>query len=351
MDASDRDAGPPDREPTAWEQLAPVIDLVTPLAVRAAATLRVADTMADGPVGLDSAAQQCGADPDALARLLRHLACKGLFTEPEPDTFALTTTGGLLRSDHPSQMRIQLDLDGFGGQMDLVFTGLLHTLRTGEPAWESVFGMPFWRHLEADPVMGETFDAMMAAGPEYFADIMEAFDWTTARHVVDVGGGSGELLATVLGANPQLRATLVDLPATAERGRARLAADGLADRVEVTAQSFFDPLPRGGDLYVLASIIHDWPDADALTILRRCADAAGAGGRVLVLEGHGSDGSDPSGFAEMDLRMLTIAGGRERTIEDYRSLLAAAGLHVEAVRSTPLGQIGIECHPAATRSS
>src|SRR5699024_1007476 len=223
----------PDREPTAWEQLAPVIDLVTPLAVRAAATLRVADTMTDGPVTVAHAAAQCHAEPAALVRLLRHLACKGLFTEPESGSFALTATGELLRSDHPSQMRVQLDLDGFGGQMDLVFTGLMHTLRTGEPAWERVFGTPFWRHLEVDPTMGESFDAMMAAGPEYFVDIMGAFDWEQARHVVDVGGGSGELLATVLGAHPQVRGTLVDLPATAERGRARLTAAGLGDRCDV----------------------------------------------------------------------------------------------------------------------
>lgn len=333
----------PEREPTAWERLAPVIDLVTPLAVRAAATIRVADTMAEGPVPVVRAAEQCGAEPEALLRLLRHLACKGLFSEPEPGSFALTETGALLCSDHPSQMRVQLDLGGFGGQMDLVFTGLVHTLRTGEPAWESVHGAPFWEHLASDATMGETFDAVMAAGPEYFADAIQAFDWSRVQHVVDVGGGSGQLLTTLLTAQPQLRGTLVDLPSTAERGRDLLAGAELLDRCDIVAQSFFEPLPRGGDLFVLASIIHDWPDRDAIRILRRCADAAGDSGRVLVLEGHGSDGGDPAMFAEMDLRMFTIAGGRERTVDEYRALIEAADLQVEGIRTTPLGQMGIEC--------
>ncbi|WP_068251747.1 methyltransferase [Janibacter corallicola] len=344
---TDTDGTLPQREPTAWDQLAPVIDLVTPLAVRAAATLRVADALADGPMPLEEAARRCGAEPGALVRLLRHLACKGLFTESEPGTFGLTGTGDLLRSDHPSQMRVQLDLDGFGGRMDLVFTGLVHTLRTGEPAWESVFGAPFWRHLAEDEVMGESFDAVMAAGPEYFEDVMSAFDWERAGHVVDVGGGTGELLAAVLSAHEQLWGTLLDLPATAERGRARLAESGLLDRCEIASQSFFDPLPTGGDTYVLASVIHDWPDEDAVRILRRCAEAAGRSGRVLILEGHGSDGGDPAMFAEMDLRMYTIAGGRERTLEEFRVLIGAAGLAEVAVRGTALDQIGIECVPVA----
>ena len=322
--------------------MAPVIDLVTPLTVRAAASLRVADHLVDGPVALGELARRCAADPDALARMLRHLICHGVFAEPSPGLFALNEMAEFLRSDHPSGMRVSLDLDGFGGRMDLAFTGVLHTVRTGEPAWESVFGLPFWEYLAANPELGASFDAMMSSATEFVTDAVSAHDWSTARHVVDVGGGRGVLLAAILATNPSLRGTLVDLPDTVDRGRQYLAEHGVGERTEVVGQSFFDPLPTGGDVYVVSSVLHDWNDESSLAILRRCAEAAGPGGRVLVLEQHSSDG-DRSGFAEMDLRMLVLAGGRERTVEEYAALVTAAGLTVTQVATTPLGQVGIEC--------
>jgi hypothetical protein len=333
----------PDGTTSAWQILAPVIDLVTPLAVRAAASLRVADHLADGPVPVEELARRCEADADALGRLLRHLVCHGVFTEPAAGTFGTNEISALLHSDHPSGMRVGLDLAGFGGQMDLAFTGLLHTLRTGGPAWETVFGTPFWEYLAANPAMGASFDATMAAGTDYAADLAAGYDWSGTRHVVDVGGGTGELLAAVLAANPGLRGTLVDLPETVRRGREHLAARGLGDRCDVVGQSFFDPLPAGGDVYVLSSVLHDWADRDATTILRRCADAAGDGGRVLLTQEHGTEGADR---AEMDLRMLVLCGGRERGLGDYTALAAGAGLTVAAVHTTPMGQVLIECAPA-----
>ncbi|WP_328453778.1 methyltransferase [Amycolatopsis sp. NBC_00438] len=241
-------------------------------------------------------------------------------------------------------MRVGLDLEGFGGQMDLAFTGLLHTLRTGGPAWETVFGTPFWEYLAARPAMAASFDATMAAGTDYVIDAAAGYDWSGARHVVDVGGGTGALLAAVLETDPALRGTLVDLPDTVRRGREHLAARGLGDRCAFAGQSFFDPLPEGGDVYVLSSVLHDWADRDAARILGRCAEAAGAGGRVLILQQHGTEGGDR---AEMDLRMLVLCGGRERGLDDYRALAAGAGLTVAAVRTTPLGQVAIDCAPVA----
>ncbi|MFD9948314.1 methyltransferase [Nonomuraea sp. NPDC059023] len=324
---------------TAWEEawavLAPVTDLVTPMAVRVAATLRLSDLMGDEPVPVHELARRSGADPDALVRLLRHLAGKGVFTEPEPGTFAVNGPAALLASAHPSGMRARLDLDGFGGQMDVAFTGLLHTVRTGLPAWETVFGADFWSYLAANPRMSETFDAMMADGADYLADAAGGYDWSGVRHVVDVGGGAGTLLAEVLGAFPDLRGTLVDLPGTVERGRRHLAGLGLEPRCSFAGQSFFDPLPAGGDAYVLRRVIHDWSDDDARRILRRCADAAGPDGRVVVIEQR----ADPAGFAEMNLRMLVLSGGRERTVADYAGLAAGAGLQIAGLHDTPLGHI------------
>ncbi|MFI6904685.1 methyltransferase [Nonomuraea sp. NPDC050394] len=324
---------------TAWEEawavLAPVTDLVTPMAVRVAATLRLSDLMGGEPVPVRELARRSGADPDALVRLLRHLAGKGVFAEPEPGTFAVNEPAALLASGHPSGMRARLDLDGFGGQMDLAFTGLLHTVRTGLPAWETVFGADFWSSLAANPRMSATFDAMMADGADYLADAAGGYDWSGVRHVVDVGGGAGMLLGEVLGAFPELRGTLVDLPGTVERGRRHLAGLGLESRCSFAGQSFFDPLPAGGDAYVLRRVIHDWGDEDARRILRRCADAAGPDGRVVVIEQR----ADPATFAEMDLRMLVLSGGRERTVEDYTTLAAGAGLRIAGLHDTPLGHV------------
>lgn len=329
----------------AWRTIGPLMDLVTPMALRVAATLRLADLIAEGTGRTGELARRSATDPDALGRMLRHLVCHGVFTEPEPGRFGLNETAELLRSGHPAALRLGLDLDGFGGTMDLAFTGLLHTVRTGEPAWETVFGAPFWPYLAAHPEMGASFDATMSSSAALVRDAAEGYDWSAAGHVTDVGGGRGALLAEVLRTHPGLRATLVDLPETAERGREFLAAQGLADRCEAVGQSFFDPLPTGSGVYVLNKVVHDWEDERARALLRRCAEAAGDRGHVVVIESHGTSGDDPAQFAEMDLRMLVLAGGRERSVGDYTALVSAGGLRVAAEHTTPLGHVVLDCVP------
>ena len=329
---------------SAWQILGPLMDLVTPMALRVAATWRLADLMPDDGTGrgapVGELAGQAGADPEALARVLRHLVQHGVFTEPRPGRFAANQTAAMLRTGQPGLM--WLDLDGFGGRMDLAFTGLAHTVRTGEPAWEQVFGLPFWDYLDANPAIGASFDATMAVDGGNSA-VADRYDWATVRHVADIGGGTGTLIAEVLQRNPRLRGTLADLPETAARAREYLAGLGLDGRCEVVGQSFFDPLPAGADAYLLNRVIHDWDDAAATAILRRCAEAAGSAGRVLVVESHGTPGGDPAAFAEMNLRMLVLAGGRERTLEDYSALAADAGLQVTAVHDITERDLIIEC--------
>ncbi|HUY50229.1 MAG TPA: methyltransferase [Streptosporangiaceae bacterium] len=315
-----------------WQQLAPLLDLATPMALRVAATLGLADLLADGPRSADDLAKQAGADPDALTRMLRLLVTHWVFTEPEPGRFALNGTAALLRGDEPGGMRTRLDLGGFGGQMDLAFTGLLDTVRTGQPAWPQVFGAPLWEYLAANSGFGASFDATMAAGSEYDTALADTYDWSALRLVADVGGGTGTLLAAILTGNPGLRGLLIDLPETVQRGRAHFASAGLADRCEFAGQSFFDPLPPGADAYLLCRVIQDWDDAAAAAILRQCAQAAGQTGRVLVIESHGVSGGDPAAFAEMNLRMLVLTGGQERTIDEYRALAAQADLVLTEVQ-------------------
>jgi hypothetical protein len=264
-----------------------------------------------------------------------------VFAEPSPGRFTLTETGDLLRSDHPAGGRAMVDLNEFGGRMDLVFTELLHTVRTGRPAWEAAFGAPFWDYLAANPALSASFDATMAESTR--AAAAAAYDWSGVRHVVDVGGGTGALLAEVLRTDPAIRGTLVDQPGTVERGRRFLAARGLDGRCAFAAQSFFDPLPTGGDVYLLSAVLHDWDDERATAILSRCAEAAGGTGHVVVVESHGTDGADPAMFAEMSLRMLVLSGGRERSVEQYKALTAAAALSTVDVRTTASGLVVMDC--------
>jgi 2,7-dihydroxy-5-methyl-1-naphthoate 7-O-methyltransferase len=339
----------------AWQTLGPLMDLVTPMALRVAATLRLADFMPDDGAeegagesagegaALADLAERAGADPEALARMLRHLVQHGVFTEPRPGRFAVNQTAALLRTGQPAA--VWLDLNGFGGRMDLAFTDLMHTVRTGAPAWEQVFGQPFWAYLDANPAFGASFDATMAVGAGN-TPVATGYDWAAVRHVADIGGGTGTLIAEVLRHNPSLRGTLVDLPETAARARQYLAGQRLDGRCAVVGQSFFEPLPAGADAYLLNRVIHDWDDAAASAILRRCREAANRTGRVLMVESHGIAGADPAAFAEMNLRMLVLTGGRERTIDDYSTLAAGAGLRVTAVHDISERQVIIECVPA-----
>jgi hypothetical protein len=171
------------------------------------------------------------------------------------------------------------------------------------------------------------------------------------RHVADIGGGTGTLIAEVLRRHPLLHGTLADLLETAARARQYLAGLGLEGRCEVVGQSFFDPLPTGADAYLLSRVIHDWDDAAAIAILRRCAEAAGSAGRVLVIESHAAATGDSAAFAEMNLRMLVLAGGRERTIDHYSALAATAGLQITAVHDITERHVIIECVPGLIMAS
>jgi hypothetical protein len=177
------------------------------------------------------------------------------------------------------------------------------------------------------------------------AAVANGYDWTAVRHLADIGGGTGTLIAEILRHNPWLRGTLVDLPETAARARSYLAGLDLGGRCAVVGRSFFEPLPAGADAYLLNRVIHDWDDAAASAVLRRCREAAGETGRVLVVESQGMPGGDGAAFAEMNLRMLVLTGGRERTVDDYAALAAGAGLRVTAVHGITERHMIIECVP------
>jgi hypothetical protein len=304
-------------------------DLATPMAVRVAATLRIADHITRGRRTAPELAEAVGADADALGRVLRHLVTAGVLRGDESDRYVLTARGEALRDDHPAGIRAVLDLESAIGRADLSFVQLLHTVRTGEPAFPVQFGRSFWDDLAADPGRSASFDAQMAADVAAWAPaIVAAYGWGSLGHVVDVGGGNGALLAALLREHPDLRGTVLDLPGAAAAARKVLTAAGLAGRSDAVAGSFFDPLPPGAGGYLLCAVLHDWDEAAARTILRRCAEAAGTDGRVFVVEKFVTDSDHRT---EMDLRVLAYFGGRERGIAELTALAAAAGLRVAAV--------------------
>jgi 2,7-dihydroxy-5-methyl-1-naphthoate 7-O-methyltransferase len=316
-------------------------DLCTPWCVHVVATLRIADHIAAGTTRIGDLAAASGAHSDSLHRVLRHLVSKGMFEEPSPGRFTLNEPArGLL----DSSARLGLDLDGFGGRMAYAWGSLLSAVRTGAPAYHDVFGRPFWEDLRAHPDLAASFDALMGPAGHGTPDpeVLITADWESVRTVVDVGGGTGSLLAEILRARPTVRGTLVDLPPTVARSAEIFKAAGVADRVTTLGQSFFDPLPAGADLYLLKSVLSDWPDHELIAILRRCAEAARPAGRIVVLNGVSPD---DSGGPSPALLMMVLVGGRERSLAEFRELARAAGLEVEAAARQPSGRFVVECRP------
>jgi 2,7-dihydroxy-5-methyl-1-naphthoate 7-O-methyltransferase len=316
-------------------------DLSTPWSIHVVVTLRIAQHIAAGRRQIADLAEAAGADRDSLHRVLRHLVQRGIFEEPAVGAFALNDAARPLLDDG---IVLGFDLDSFGGRMANAWNTLLTAVRTGRPAYHEVFGRPFWDDLAAHPAIAERFDALM--GPQGHGipdpDVLLSGDWTNVRTVVDVGGGTGALLTEVLRAHPAVRGILVDQPGTLARAEPLLREAGLIERVTLAPQSFFDPLPAGADLYLLKSVLSDWPDQQAVAILRRCADAARPGGRVAVINGVSPDGG---GGPDPELLMMVLVGGRGRTLTEFRALASQAGLEVSATGSRRSGRLTVECVP------
>jgi len=317
---------------TVGADLQALADLMTPMAIRVAATLRLADHIASGTRTAASLAAALDADADALERVMDRLVAAGVLTRTEQgDAYELTALGEGLRDDSPGSARQWLDIEGALGRAELCFVELLHTVITGEPAYPRHFGQGFWDDLSGDPDRGASFDALM--GARLAADapaVAQAYPWATLGHVVDVGGGNGTLLLAILRTHPELRGTVVELAGPAARAASAINDAGLGDRADTHVGSFFDPLPPGAGGYVLSGVLHDWDDKSAVAILCRCAEAAGTG-TVLVVDHFGdpvSGGPDSEGA----LRMLCYVRGRERGLPELAELARSAGLEVDGVR-------------------
>jgi len=315
-------------------------DLCTPWCVYVVATLRITDHIASGIGEIDELAAAAGCDAYALHRVLTHLVEKGLFLEETPGKFTLNEAAkGLL---DPNQ-RLGLDLEGIGGRMAYAWGSLLTYVRTGAPGYQEIFGLPFWEDLEAHPDLAAGFDAIIGPAGHGIPnpDFQIIGGWDSVRTVVDVGGGTGAMLAEILRSHPQVHGTLVDLPGTVSRSREIFKSAEVAGRVTTVGQSFFDPLPAGADLYLLRGILNDWPDPETVAILKRTAAAARPDGRVVVLKSVGPDGTPISLVIEM-----VLLGGKHRSISEFRELARKAGLEVASAREQSSGYFVVECRTA-----
>ena len=314
-----------------------MLDLATPWCLRVAATLRIPEHIAAGHTGIADLAAAAGCEPDALHAVLGHLVSRGVFTEASPGRFACNQAAEQLASVP------FLDLAGIGGRMAHTWGTLLDYVRTGQPAYQQVFDRPFWEDLAAHPLIGAEFDALMGpAGhgvPDY--DIELSDGWAAVRTVVDVGGGTGAMLASLLRRHPRARGILVDLPGTVARAGEFIESCGVAGRVTVEGQSFFDPLPAGADVYLLRKVLNDWPDEETTAILRRCSEAAHPNGRVVILGGVSPDDAPRRLTIEM-----VLLGARTNTVAEFRDLARRADLEVVAAGQQPSGYFAVECRPA-----
>ncbi len=274
---------------------------------------------------MDEIAAAVGADTESLYRLLRALADLDVFRELDGRRFALAEAGELLRTDVPGSMHGWAVFVGTPMHRD-AWTDLQESIRTGEPAFERVHGQLAFDHFASDPDDGALLDAAMTSiASQLIAPIVGCYDFSAFDTIVDVGGGSGALLAAVLAANPRARGVLYDLPHVIERAGAPLEEAGVRDRCELVGGDFFDSVPPG-DAYLLSNVIHDWDDERATRILDRCRAALPEGGRVLLAEDVLPTGTEPSPAKWIDLEMLVMGTGRQRTEDDYRRLFERAGL-------------------------
>ncbi|MGH3203662.1 MAG: methyltransferase [Streptosporangiaceae bacterium] len=314
-----------------------MLDLATPWCLMVAATLRIPDLIAAGHHDVGDLATAAGCDRDALDAVLGHLVAKGVFTQEAPGRFATNQVAEQLTD--PARF---LDLEGIGGRMAHTWGTLLDYVRSGQPAYQKLFGRPFWEDLAAHPNIAADFDALMGpAGhgtPDF--DIELTGGWDPIRTMVDVGGGTGAMLASLLRRHPHVRGILVDFPGTVDRASEILISAGVADRVTLHGQSFFDPLPAGADLYLLKNVLNDWPDEQTVAILSNCAQAARATGSIAVLSGVAPDDAPRS----LGIDML-VAGGKTSTIAQFTELAQRAGLDIAAARTQASGRYVVECRP------
>jgi hypothetical protein len=315
-------------------RLTELADYIIPFTIRAVSELGVADALADGPRSIDDIAVATNAHAPSLYRALRALACKGIFTEVAPRTFALTPMAEYLRSDHPLSLRdaytlIPADIEAWA-HLDF-------SVRTGRPAFDHVHGCDYWTYMERHTEESERFDrAQQAQTRLELRVIVRALDWSQFGTLIDVGGGNGAFLAGLLSRYPTLKGVLMDRAAVVARASDLFRRHGVETRCSAVAGDFFRDVPPSGDAYLLKRILYGWHDTEAVELLKRVAAAMPAHAKLFIIEPLVSDAASSAMSARYDLAMLVMKGSGSRTAEQIGALCASAGLSLTRVIPTPM---------------
>lgn len=315
-------------------------------AITVAAELGVAEVVRDGAVAIDDIAEKVGAESDALYRLLRLLASYSIFEEVDGRRFASTPMADALRADAPDSMRGLAVLMGHEIHRE-DWSHLVHTVRTGEPVPPKLRGMGAFEFLGSNPAYaGVFFQGMGNLSALETEPLVAAYDFSRYDTIVDVGGGGGALLARILQSSPSSRGILFDDRAVQAGAEHVLAQAGVTDRATIESGNFFGPVsPAGADAYVLKHVLHDWPEEQALHILRNVRQAAGENSRLLLMEYVPGEDNAPHAGKLVDLWLMLLVGGRERTAAQYADLLSRAGWELESVVPTASPVSIVEARP------
>src|SRR4051812_27346813 len=311
------------------------VGYIASAALYVAITLNIADHLASGPKDVAELARLAGANEDALFRILRLLTSLGIFAEAGARRFAPTPSSELLRKDVAGSLRgIAVFLpDPFHFK---VYASLIDSVRTGKTAADSALGMPVFEYLAQNPDYSQVFnDAMTAFSAPVVNAALEAYDFSGIGLLVDVAGGHGEVLMSILKKYPNVRGVLTDVGHVIDGAKPRITSAGLADRCQAVPCDFFAAVPEGGDAYIMKHIIHDWDDARATTILKNIATAMGPKrGKVILFESVIAGGAAPDLGKFIDIEMLALPGGKERSADEFRALFAGAGFELTRIVPT-----------------
>jgi hypothetical protein len=319
-------------------------------AIYLAAELGLADNMRDGSKSSEELAQASGMHAPSLRRVLRALASAGLCTEDDQGRYSLTAVGETLRTDVPGTLRAWVRFV-LGEECRIAWGGLINSVRTGETAFDNIFGADVWTYRAQHPASARLFDDAMAnVSNVYYVAVLATYPFCKFKKLVDVGGGNGSFMVAFLQANPGTTGVLVDMPHVAEKAKQRVAAAALTPRCTVVAGDAFAAVPQGGDAYVLCRVIHDWDDDLAVALLASCRRAMAKTATLLVIERMLPEPVQQAPATQCvcisDLQMMVMNGGRERSHAEYRALYARAGFTLTDVFSTDSGMHVIEGAPA-----
>ncbi len=307
------------------------------------AKLGVADLLVKGPLDSDELAKKLDVHAGALFRVMRAVAAQGVFTQDSSNKFGLTSVSQLLRNDTPDSMRYIVIT--YGERQYEAAGKLIHTVKTGETAFDHIYGKGLFDYLSENDEANMTFNLFMAQSHRRAGDQLGFYDFRKKRLVVDVGGGQGHLIAQILRLNPHLKGIIYDLPQGVGQAQKYLEEQGVSDRCQIVRGSFFESVPPGGDVYLLSRILHDWSDEKASLILANCRRAIRGDGTMLIMDAVIPEGDAPHLGKQIDLQMLILTGGVERTEKEWRRLLELSRFALNGVTKTGVQFDIIEASP------